>query len=280
MRRLLKLAITSAIKPRTCNDANNITVYMLLDTSTSQSRTAGTGTAGTTGTAGSQNWSNPLTRDAVERVLGAKVLSWPHQYVTAFTHKSAIGYPGASAESFEVLEFLGDSVLNFVVGKYLFDTYKNTNEGFLTQLRTKLVSGKTLATIAQQLGLQHLVIMSAKAYKSSFNTNPRILEDVLEALIGAVYLDMGLVAAREFIINFLNVHITPDMLRHTNFKDSIMQYAQGHDAPLPVYSSTPAEHGGFHIVVSVCGVEGHGYGRTKREGEQEAAQDALQRLRA
>lgn len=74
------------------------------------------------------------------------------------SHKSAIGLPGASTDSFEVLEFLGDSVLNFVVGKYLFDAHKNTNEGFLTQMRTKLVSGKTLTTIAQQLGLQHLVI--------------------------------------------------------------------------------------------------------------------------
>ena len=226
-----------------------------------------------------QSWSNPLTREAVERVLGAKVLSWPNQYVTAFTHKSAIGYPGASSESFEVLEFLGDSVLGLCVSRYLYDTYRHTDEGFLTQLRTKLVSGKTLATIAQQLGLQHLVIMSAKAYHSNFNHNPRILEDVLESLIGAVYLDMGLSAARTFIINFLNQYITPDMLRNTNYKDGLMQYAQAQGEPLPVYSSTPAEQCGFHIVVHVCGVEGQGWGRTKRDGEQEAAKRALDILR-
>ena len=219
-----------------------------------------------------------LSREAVERVLGARVLSWPNQYITAFTHKSAVGLPGASTESFEVLEFLGDSVLNFVVGKYLFDAYRNTDEGYLTQLRTKLVSGKTLATIARQLGLQHLVIMSQKAYGAQFNNNPRILEDVLEALIGAMYLDMGLTATRTFIINFLNSYVTPEMLRNTNYKDQLMQYAQARGAPLPVYSSTPAEGGGFNVVAHACGVDGHGWGRTKRDGEQEAAQNALMRL--
>jgi len=220
-----------------------------------------------------------LSRDAVERVLGAKVLSWPNQYITAFTHKSAIGLPNASTQSFEVLEFLGDSVLNFVVGKYLFDTYQDTNEGFLTQMRTKLVSGKTLAHIAKHLGLHYLVLMSQKAYDNNFNTNPRILEDVLESLIGAMYLDMGLSATRTFIIGILNTYVTQDMLRNTNYKDQLMQYAQAQGHPLPVYTSSLAEGGGFHVTVQMCDLTGSGWGQTKRDGEQDAAHDALQSLR-
>ncbi len=90
-----------------------------------------------------------------------------------------------------------------------------------------------------------------------------------------MYLDLGLVAARTFIVNMLNAYVTPDMLRNPNFKDQLRQYAHARGAPLPVYSSTPAGTGGFDIIVHACGITGNGWGRTKRDGEQEAAQNAL-----
>jgi ribonuclease-3 len=220
-------------------------------------------------------WSNPLTKEALEAVLGFRVLSWPGSYVTAFTHKSAVRYPGAADQSFEKLEFLGDSVLGFIVARYLYETYPEENEGFLTQMRTKLVSGKALSAIATRMGLSHLVIMSPKAMHSGFNTNPRILEDVLESLIGAIFLDAGMVAARTFVLGMIHAHVDHSaLLKNTNYKDTLMQYCQARAQSLPDYASRPCE-GGFEVVARACGREGYGRGGTKREAEQMAAQSAL-----
>jgi len=216
-----------------------------------------------------------LEKEALEAVLGFRVLSWPGSYVTACTHKSAAGAPGAAPESFEKLEFLGDAVLGFIVGKFLYETYPQANEGFLTQMRTKLVSGKALSAIAARMGLQNLVIMSPKALRSGFNTNPRILEDVLESLIGAVFLDAGMVAARSFVLDIIHRYVDHDALsKNTNYKDTLMQYCQSLARPLPVYESHP-QHGGFGVVAAACGVQGYGTGQTKRAAEQLAARGVL-----
>lgn len=223
-------------------------------------------------------WHNPLTQEALETVLGFRVLSWPGSYVTACTHKSAVRYPGASTESFEKLEFLGDAVLGFIVARYLYETYPEANEGFLTQMRTKLVSGKALAQIASKMGLERLIIMSPKALASGFNTNPRILEDVLESLIGAVFLDAGMVAARTFVMNIICHYVDHTaLLKNTNYKDTLMQYCQARAEPLPTYDSSSVPHG-FRVVAGACGVVGEGRGTTKREGEQEAAKYVLLHL--
>lgn len=220
-------------------------------------------------------WHNPLTQEALEAVLGFRVLSWPGSYVTAFTHKSAVRYPGAANESFEKLEFLGDAVLGFIVGRYLYESYPESNEGFLTQMRTKLVSGKALAQIASRMGLSNLVIMSPKALASNFNTNPRILEDVLESLIGAIFLDAGMVAARTFVLNMIAQFVDhSSLMKNTNYKDTLMQYCQARAEPLPTYESYSVDTG-FRVVAGACGIHSEGRGTTKREGEQEAAKYVL-----
>ncbi len=216
-----------------------------------------------------------LTKEALEAVLGFRVLSWPGEYVTAFTHKSAVGLPGAAPQSFEKLEFLGDAVLGFIVGRYLYETYPSENEGFLTQMRTKLVSGKALSGIAERMGLSHFVIMSPNALRSGFNNNPRILEDVLESLIGAVFLDAGMVAARSFVLSMLQRYIDYNALtKNTNYKDTLMQYCQSIAHPLPVYVAHPQPYG-FDVVAQACGVHGRGAGKTKRAAEQQAARGVL-----
>lgn len=223
-------------------------------------------------------WQNPLSKEALEAVLGFRVLNWPGSYVTAFTHKSAVRYPGASHESFEKLEFLGDAVLGFIVGRYLYETYPESNEGFLTQMRTKLVSGKALAVIAERMGLSRLIIMSPKALASNFNTNPRILEDVLESLIGAVFLDAGMVAARTFVLNMIAQYVDhAALMKNTNYKDTLMQYCQARAQPLPTYESHAMDHG-FRVIAGACGVFGEGRGTTKRDSEQQAAKFVLLHL--
>lgn len=229
-----------------------------------------------TSTTPNNTWTNPLTQEALEAVLGFRVLSWPASYVTAFTHKSAVGYPGAARESYEKLEFLGDAVLGFIVGRYLFETYPNGNEGFLSKMRTKLVSGKALSDIALRMGLQHLIIMSPKALHSKFNLNARILEDVLESLIGAIFLDAGMVAARSFVMNMIHLYVDREaLLKNTNYKDMLMQLCQARGEPLPIYTATETENRTFHVVAVACGMQGSGHGTTKRKAEQMAAKHAL-----
>lgn len=230
----------------------------------------------------------PLTKEALETdILGFRLLSWPNSYplyLTAFTHKTAAGLPGAGDACFEKLEFLGDSVLGFIVARYLYETYPTANEGFLTQMRTKLVSGKALAGIAHRMGLSRYVIMSSKAMRSGFNTSPRILEDVLESLIGAVFLDSGMVAARSFVLDIIHKHVDrASLTKNYNFKDSLMQYCQARAQPLPVYDSRPRaieSGGGFDVVAAACGARGQGAGKTKREAEQAAARAVLVNLGA
>lgn len=218
-------------------------------------------------------WEHPLTREALEAVLGFRVLSWPGPYVTAFTHKSGCKLVGN--ESFEKLEFLGDAVLGFIVGRYLFEKYPDKNEGFLSQMRTKLVSGKALSKIAERMGLSQLIIMSSKAMRSGINTNPKILEDVLESLIGAIFLDAGMVAARSFVLDMISRYVDPlELMKNTNYKDLLMHSCQSRGNPLPVYHSVSAETG-FTVTAYANDIWGSGYGKTKRDAEQQAAKSAL-----
>ena len=137
-----------------------------------------------------------VTREDIEAVLGMRVMSF-ELYETACTHKTAA--TAMSVPSYERLEFIGDSVLNFVVAKYLFDTYPTKDEGFLTRVRTKLVSGKFLSVVAWRMGMHRVVVMDQKGLMRGWNASAGVLEDVFEALVGAMYLDLGLVEAREFI---------------------------------------------------------------------------------
>ena len=140
-----------------------------------------------------------IEKAQIEEVVGTKIKNLG-LYQKAFTHKSALKEYENLTESFETLEFIGDSVLGFVITKYLFDRYENKQEGFLTKARTKLVRGETLAHIANHLGLNKYVIMDEKGMRNSWNNNTKILEDVFEALIGAIYMDIGLIHAKEFIL--------------------------------------------------------------------------------
>ena len=196
-------------------------------------------------------------------------------YRRAFTHKSATEVPAAS---YDRLEFLGDSTLNLVIAKYLYDRHPQKNEGYLTRVRTQLVSGRRLAAFAWQLGLQHLVTMDNKGMLNGWNSNPRILEDVFEALIGAIYLDTGIDAAATFItacvdsfVDFRQIHAAK------NHKDLLMRYTQTQKMPLPVYHTLDSSTSSLYQVTTI--VDGHprGYGEapTKKQAQQISAQVAL-----
>ncbi len=215
-----------------------------------------------------------MDKAQIEQLVGTKIKSLD-LYQKAFTHKSALKEYEHLNESFETLEFIGDSVLGFVITKFLFDQYESRQEGFLTKARTKLVRGETLAHIASVMGLDKLVIMDEKGMRNGWNTNPKILEDVFEALIGAIYMDIGLIHAKTFILRIYQdpryVNLDSIMI-DDNFKDHLMRYCQVNTLPLPEYRVACHHEGIFYIDIFIHGkCMSRGIAKSKKQAEQFAA---------
>ena len=215
-----------------------------------------------------------IDRVSLENLVGTKI-SNIDLYQKAFTHKSALKDNENLSGSFETLEFIGDSVLGFVITKFLYDKFEERQEGFLTKARTKLVRGETLADIASKLELYKWIIMDEKGMRNEWNRNPKILEDAFEALVGAIYMDMGLLHAKAFILRIYNdpSFVNLDMIMvDDNFKDHLMRYCQSNGFELPVYSMMSHENGVFRVAVSVDNTcLGQGFAKNKKQAEQNAA---------
>lgn len=214
-------------------------------------------------------------RKHIETLVGTKIKNL-NLYIRAFTHKSALKKYELS-DDYETLEFMGDSVLGFVITKYLFDRYSDKKEGFLTRARTKIVRSQTLAEFAKKLNLGSLILMDDKGVRNNWNNNPKILEDCFEAFVGAIYLDLGIVHARDFILNILETHDIS--LEDDNYKDQVMRYCQAQKHTLPEYTVVSHENGIFCIQLMMNDiVYGCGYAKTKKEAEQNAAFITLKTL--
>ena len=229
-----------------------------------------------------------ITRAQLEQILRYIVPRNLENYTNVFIHKSYIRVSkDANLSSNERLEYLGDSILNLIIGEYLYDRFDTKNEGFLTKIRIKLVNGKTLAMLSRKLNIdRHMVI--------AFNTkvNDKILEDALEALIGAIYLDyretnMGLHFARHFIVSLINDEIDFDQLMFdTNFKDILLRFTQSKGLKSPVYNVIDIKgkaHEPIFMLQAEVDVDGQLYktssnGKTKRECEQACAKEILDKL--
>ena len=215
-----------------------------------------------------------INKSMIEELIGTKPTKLD-LYQKAFTHKSALKEYEELTGSFETLEFIGDSVLGFVITKYLYDRYEEKQEGFLTNVRTQLVRGETLAGIANKLGLHKHVLMDEKGMRNGWNTNPKILEDVFEALIGAIYIDLGLLHAKQFVLSIYENPQLVDMksiMVDNNYKDHLMRYTQSNSLPLPDYRVTTQIDGIFTVDVFVDNVFlGRGYAKSKKHAEQNAA---------
>jgi ribonuclease-3 len=169
---------------------------------------------------------------------------------------------------------MGDSVLGFIITKHLFDLHEKEQEGFLTKARTKMVRGKTLCEISKVLGLETRILMDEKGERNGWNTNENIMEDVFEALVGAVYLDLGMVHAKNFILESFGKVQTS--LVDDNYKDQLMRWCQSLKYQLPDYRVTGQVNGQFCVTVIVDGLEcGLGVATTKKQAEQNAAEILL-----
>jgi len=195
-------------------------------------------------------------------------------YRKAFTHKSALKRYSGLTGSYETLEFMGDSVLGFIITKHLFDLHEKEQEGFLTKARTKMVRGKTLCEISKVLGLDKLILMDEKGERNNWNTNEHIMEDAFEALVGAIYLDLGMVHAKTFVMDSFSKVKTS--LVDDNWKDQLMRWCQALKYPLPDYRLVSQTNGQFFIMVVVDGMDcGSGFASTKKQAEQNAAEIVL-----
>jgi ribonuclease-3 len=214
-----------------------------------------------------------LPREVLSTLVGTKVKD-VSLYRRAFTHKSALKRYKGLTGSYETLEFMGDSVLGFIITKHLFDLYEKHQEGFLTKARTKMVRGKTLCEISKKLGMDRYILMDEKGIRNGWNTNDNILEDVFEAFVGAIYLDLGMVYAKQFIMNsFEKIELNLD---DDNYKDQLMRMCQAMKIPTPDYRHITTTNGRFFISVFVDGMDcGSGFALTKKEAEQNAAEMLL-----
>ena len=223
-----------------------------------------------------------IEQSQIEKLVGTKIKNLS-LYQKAFTHKSAIKEYDECSESFETLEFMGDSVLGFIITKFLFDRYECRQEGFLTKARTKLVRSETLANIALKMGLNDMVVMDEKGMRNGWNNNPKILEDVFEALVGAIYMDLGLLHAKEFV---LRIYTNPEYINldaimiDDNFKDHLMRYSQIMNFPLPEYRIAGQQDGMFYIDAYINNqFGGRGEAKSKKQAEQLAARAFFEQLK-
>ena len=223
-----------------------------------------------------------ITREEIENLLQIKIRRVGY-YQEALIHKSAMKQYNVSRSN-ERLEFIGDSVLNLIIAKYLYDKYPNEDEGFLTKMRTKLVNGKNLSFLAQKMNLQEHIRMNTKAINQKWNENSRILEDTFEAILGSIYLDMGMLQTKTFILNKIEKNIDmKQIMLDDNHKDRLMKYCHNKGYQLPNYKLSDEKDENnmkiFEIVVVIEGDEiGRGIDKNKKQAEQNAAKNTLEIL--
>lgn len=215
-----------------------------------------------------------VTKQAIETLVGTKINNLS-LYQKAFTHKSALKEYPHLTESYERLEFIGDSVLGFVITRYLYESYPKEQEGFLTKARTKLVRSECLASISRKLDLARFILMDEKGRRNGWCNNTKILEDCFEALCGALYEDLGLLHAKQFILriytcpHYVNMQ---NLLVDDNWKDWLMRHCQQQAVELPEYRVVSHEGGVFVVEAWVHGrFGGRGEAKTKKQAEQMAA---------
>lgn len=202
----------------------------------------------------------------------------------AFTHRSYINENRASGlEHNERLEFLGDAVLDLVVTDYLFKRFKDSSEGEMTSLRAALVNADTCARVAQELGVNDYLLLSKGEAKDTGRARLYILANTLEAVIGALYLDQGNEAAKDFVLTHIT-SLTDEIMKSGAAVDSkslFQEKAQEHTGQTPLYKtlkeSGPDHDKHFRIGVYIGNdLLGEGEGKSKQDAEQMAARKALE----
>lgn len=197
----------------------------------------------------------------------------------AFTHASA-----SARDNYQNLEFLGDSVLGFIVSRTLYSEYADTDEGSLTKMRAAVVSERPLAAAIDRLGVAEELITGESEKKNGVSDHSSVKCDLFESLTAAIYLDGGLDEAEKFVLGALSKEIAAaaDSAKRSDAKSRINEYAmkKGVSAEYREEKRTGAPHMPVFTFSLLLGgeVAGEGSGTSKRAAQQAAAREALGRI--
>ncbi len=204
-------------------------------------------------------------------------------YELALIHTSMLSNSDPNSGSNERLEFLGDAILDMVVAEYLFKKYPFKDEGFMTEIRSRLVNGDSLHKLAMKIHLNDQIKYNTRGIRKGHTSS--MLGDALEALIGAIYLDRGFKTSKEFIVNRLlggYVDIDEVVENDTNYKSRIIDFAQKQQKKASFRTIEEKGSGGFtQYTVQIfineipCQI---GKGTSRKRAEQEAARKMLDNL--
>jgi ribonuclease-3 len=223
---------------------------------------------------------------SLEKEIGIK-FNQRNLLKNAFIHRSYLNeVRKGTLESNERLEFLGDAVLEFIVSRWLFLKFPEYPEGVLTNIRSNLVNTKSLAKIAREMKLGQYLFLSKGEKESEGHKNPSLLANTVEALLGAIYLDRGIKAAKKFVIGRLNKDLK-QLIKIGKFKDykSVLQEKlQAREKRAPIYKILK-ESGPDHDKIFTVGVFDQkkliatAQGKSKQMAEEQAAKKALEKQR-
>ncbi len=202
----------------------------------------------------------------------------------ALTHASALTEVKAPATDYESLEFLGDAVLGLAVAHYLYRQFPDRTPGEYSRMRASLVNRRCLAQVAHELNIAPAIRLGKGEEQAGGRKRKALLSDCLEAVIAAVYLGRGWEAARAFVEQAFAVQFDRELVsdRVWDFKSRLQNYCQAEHIGLPgfevVRSEGPDHRKEFEVEVLVRGIPaGRGRGMSKKEAEQNAAREALER---
>lgn len=202
----------------------------------------------------------------------------------AFYHSSYINEVKADGESNERLEFLGDGVLNLIIASYLYKMHKDLPEGELTKKRAQLVREEALVIYANTIKLADKIFLGKGEEKTGGRNRPAIIADAFEAFIGAIFITHGFEKAQEVLLKIVEPVFAEDKLENVTDYKSMFQELIQVDPTKKIYYQVVKEEGQphertYHVSVYVDDfIYGTGKGRTKKEAEQQAAFQAIDKL--
>lgn len=227
----------------------------------------------------------PFNLKKIEEILQTKLTS-EKLFKTAFTHRSYLNeHPEYKNESNERLEFLGDSVLQLLSSEFLYNRYLKSPEGDLTNFRSSVVCTPSIGSEAKRLGYGDILFLSNGEETTGGRQREYILANTFEAVLGALYLDQGLDVCREFVNRELMYKID-QVVKNQEYKDAkslFQEEAQEKTGVTPIYkiidSWGPDHEKSFKVGVYIGEEQwGLGEGKSKQKAEQDAAEQALEKI--
>lgn len=231
----------------------------------------------------------PEIKNKLENIIQAEIHN-PKIFEIAFIHRSYLSvlqreFPeNKIKDTFtnERLEFLGDSIFNFIITEYIFQTYPDSNEGELTNMRANLINRQVMSEVAYKLHLDEYIRVSFNVKQHIENHTTAVLSNSLEALVGAIYVDSGYQTTKNFLLNkILPLLSEIHAYEIINYKSKLMEIVQAQNKLAPTYSilteEGPPNNRIFYVGAYLEGrLWGTALGTTKKEAEQLAAKNALE----